>query len=182
MDTEAIFAEYEGAIRRLANKYFAPGMDKEDMAQEARIGLWSAIQDFDEKNGVPFGAFANLVVKRHLMTVITAANRGKHNILNSAASIDKAFSPSARASETVTLGDILPEPSLNPEDRFLAVEGAKGLGTLAKQILSKGEQATFSAFMAGTHYQGKEQGTPEYKAVDNALSRVKRKLRTALAA
>jgi len=59
IEAEALYNEYLHYIKMLASKYASnTGLDEEDLAQEAVIGLARASRDFDEERSLEFKIFA----------------------------------------------------------------------------------------------------------------------------
>jgi len=63
---EALVTDNLGLATALAGRFNIPRVDFEDKVQEARIGLITAAQSFDEGRGVPFGAYATRVIRNRL--------------------------------------------------------------------------------------------------------------------
>lgn len=63
---EALVTDNLGLATALASRFNIPRIDFEDKVQEARIGLLTAAQSFDEGRGVPFGAYATRVIRNRL--------------------------------------------------------------------------------------------------------------------
>lgn len=61
---EQICEENRGFVHWIINTYFPRYSCDEDFFQEAWIGLWEAIKDFDENRGAKFHTFAKIVIKR----------------------------------------------------------------------------------------------------------------------
>lgn len=62
--------------RWLASQFFAAGMDRDDLAQEALIGAWQARQLFDGTQG-GFGPFERLVMRRRILDAVNHARKEK---------------------------------------------------------------------------------------------------------
>jgi RNA polymerase sigma factor (sigma-70 family) len=62
------------------------GLDREDLAQEARIAFLRAIARWRPERG-PFPAFARTCVRNYVLNVLAAAGAGKHQILSHAHAI-----------------------------------------------------------------------------------------------
>lgn len=82
-----IFQSLKRIILYRTKKYFFYGGDKEDVMQEAMIGLFKAINAYDENKTASFRTFALLCIKRHLITTLKNSNSRKNRILNMAISI-----------------------------------------------------------------------------------------------
>lgn len=74
-----------------ARSYFLVGADGEDIIQEGMIGLFKGIRDYDANKNDTFKAFAELCIKRQMITAITAATRQKHTPLNTYVSFHKSI-------------------------------------------------------------------------------------------
>ena len=77
-----IFERYRELIQSKASRFFVIGAEKDDIVQEANIGLYKAIQSFDLEKENSFKTFANLCIERQLITTIKSSNRQKHIPLN----------------------------------------------------------------------------------------------------
>lgn len=74
---ENLIAEFRPFIARAANKFCGRGLewDRDDELSIALIAFNEAIDRFDEKRGVPFPAFARLLIKSRLMDYIRKQSR-----------------------------------------------------------------------------------------------------------
>ena len=84
---EILIARYRRFARAKARGYFLIGGDSDDVEQEALIGLYKAVRDFRPDHQASFRAFAELCIKRQIITAIKTATRHKHQPLNSYLSI-----------------------------------------------------------------------------------------------
>lgn len=173
--TEYILAKYKNLVRSRAKTYFMAGADKEDLVQEGMIGLFKAVRDFDPTKQASFRGFAEICIKRQMITAVKTAARQKHIPLNSYVSLS---TPVYEDDSDRTLVDMLAEKKVvDPEEMFLRREKAEAMEAQIAQKLSALEQTVLSLYMGGMNYQeiAVELGrTP--KSVDNALQRIKRKL------
>lgn len=79
-----ILFKYQGMIwSRIGEKYL-PGAEKEDLYQEAVIGLINAIYAFDSSRNVPFQCFARICVDRRIMSALEHYQSLKYRPLNAA--------------------------------------------------------------------------------------------------
>lgn len=86
----------------IANRYYLPGQERQDVEQEALIGLWIAARGYQPERG-PFKPWASTVIHRRLKTLVAQANCGKNRILTFA---DRDYEPPAidmRAGERLGL-------------------------------------------------------------------------------
>ena len=111
--------KYKNFVRSKARSYFLIGADHEDIVQEGMIGLFKAIRDFKPTRLASFRAFAELCVKRQIITAIKTATRQKHFPLNSYVSLNK---PLYDEESDRTLLDVIEGRVTNPEELFISQE------------------------------------------------------------
>jgi RNA polymerase sporulation-specific sigma factor len=100
--------------------------EREDLAQEARIGLLAAIRAWRPERG-PFPAFATRCVRNQTLLAIQAATRHKHQLLTRALSLHCKYGGDTTTSDdwtARTFCDVLPatDPWTDPEARVLVSE------------------------------------------------------------
>ena len=162
--TDFIINKYKNMVRGKAKSMFILGADKEDIIQEGMIGLYKAVRDFDPGRDASFATFAELCVSRQIYTAIESAGRLKHMPLNSYISIYEE--------------DFQKEGGTNPEEVVLDNENAKDMEKNFENELSHFEKQVLSLKLTGLDYVqiaailGKTS-----KSTDNALQRIKAKLR-----
>lgn len=159
---EELLNRYKSAVRARARKFFLTGGETEDLAQEGMIGLVSAIRDFRADGGKSFKNFAYLCVSRRIYSALRAAGR------------------------TPEYDDLDPDSvseGATPEDFVLAGESLAEFRTKLTGTLSDFEFRVVSLWLDGMSYAAIAQATgKDLKAVDNALSRSRKKLQTAFVA
>ena len=166
--------KYKNFVRSKARSYFLIGADHEDIVQEGMIGLFKAIRDFKPNRLSSFRAFAELCVKRQIITAIKTATRQKHFPLNSYVSLNK---PLYDEESDRTLLDVIEGRVTNPEDLYISQEELEHIQNEINTTLSPLEQQVLAAFLNGKSYQEiAEMLDRHVKSIDNALQRVKRKL------
>ena len=171
---EYILDEYKNFVRSKARSYFLVGADHEDIVQEGMIGLYKAIRDFRPDKQSSFKAFAELCIKRQIITAIKTATRQKHYPLNSYVSLNR---PLFDEESDRTLLDVLEGRITNPEDLYISQEDLSGIRRQLDLLLSPLEQQVLERFLDGKSYQEiAGQLGRHVKSIDNALQRVKRKL------
>ena len=170
-----LMEKYKYLVRKKANAVFLLGGDTDDLVQEGMIGLFKAIRDFDATKQASFRGFAEMCVKRQIITAVKTAARLKHMPLNSYVSLSK---PVYEDDTERTLVDMLAErKSVDPEEMFLRREKAEALEEKIAQKLSPLEQSVLSLYLSGMNYQEIAAGLGRSpKSIDNALQRLKRKL------
>jgi len=167
--------KYSGLVRAKLKSYFLQGAEKEDLMQVGMLGLWEAIMDFREDKDVSFRCFAQMCVQRELITAIKAATRQRQIPLNTSLSLDANVYPD---SPEKSLSDVLPCPrNKNPEEVWTDAEAASYLKRSIRQRLSNFEWRVFKAYLEGMSYNevASRLGC-KVKSIDNALTRIRRKL------
>lgn len=164
---------YRGFARARARSYFLVGADREDLMQEAMIGLYKAVRDFNEDVGAPFRGFAEMCITRQILTAIKAATRQKHGPLNSYVSIS-----APTTGDETTVADVLPTgASSDPAELVISAERILALQRHFDEALSDLEIEVLRLYVDGkTYVEIAAMLDRQVKSVDNALQRIKRKL------
>lgn len=173
--TEYILDKYKNFVKAVVRMYFLVGADRDDVVQEGMIGLFKAIRDFDNTKQTSFKSFAEICVRRQVLTAIKNATRQKHMPLNSYISLSKpAYDDN---SEDTLIDTLTVNESTNPEELFIGKENIEILGVKIEENLSKLEKEVLKMYLNGVSYQeiASIMGRPP-KSIDNALQRVKKKL------
>jgi len=178
---DKILKELESDMKKKINRFYIRGGESADVLQEARIGLWKAIEDFNEDGGMAFRYFAvNLCVPRRLITQISSANRNKFKLQNDAISLSTPVRTEVEDSEQ-SLGDFIQDDESNMLDYILIKEEFEELSRVLNTRLTPLERSVFEKRAEEDSYKdiAKALGqTP--KAVDNALMRIRKKAREVL--
>jgi len=169
-----ILDKYKPLVRKKANTMYLIGGDTDDLIQEGMIGLFKAIRDFNQEKESSFYHFAELCIRRQIYTVVEAYNRKKHAPLNSYVSLY-----SGTNEEGVVLADALTTSAMeNPEQMMIDQESLVLFMERLKEQLSKMECQVLDLYLAGLNYlQIAEEMGKTPKAIDNALQRIKTKIR-----
>ena len=67
---ELLIKKYKNFVRSKARSYFLIGADREDIVQEGMIGLFKAMRDYQPDKVTSFKSFAELCIKRQIITAI----------------------------------------------------------------------------------------------------------------
>ena len=175
-----IMDKYKYLVRSKAKSMYILGADTEDLIQEGMIGLFKAVRDYDCGRDASFFTFAELCISRQMYTAVQAAQRQKHLPLNSYISL------SGEGHDTDTAGGD-PEELLStgqgsdPESLFLDKERMEYLEAQIEKELSAFEKQVLDLYLTGMSYSeiARVLGRDE-KSTDNALQRVKTKIRKIL--
>ncbi len=172
-----ILDRYKPLVRRKANAMYLIGGDTEDLIQEGMVGLFKAIRDYDETKEASFSGFAELCISRQLYSAIEASNRKKHVPLNTYISFYTHTGEDGRPlAETLTADGMD-----NPEQFVIARENLRIFLEDLRMSLSDMEQSVLDEYLSGHNYrQIAEQMGKSPKAIDNALQRIRMKIRQSL--
>ncbi len=176
--TEYLMDKYKNLVRSKASTMFILGADREDLIQEGMIGLFKAVRDYDSGRDASFYTFAELCISRQMYTALQASGRKKHSPLNTYVSIYQGHDEE----EGVELIDALENhKERNPEEILIDKENVAAIEKIIDNDLSAFEKQVLELSMTGMGYVeiAKLLGK-DGKSTDNALSRVKMKIRKAL--
>ena len=167
-----ILEKYKPLVRKKTNALYLIGGENDDLIQEGMIGLYKAIRDYREDHNSSFASFAELCITRQILSAINASRRQKHQPLNSYISLYRTPESGDRE-----LLELIEQPGGDPEERFISRETAAALRRVINTRLTPLERRVTELFLQGMTYRQIADAVPcPIKSVDNALSRVKRKL------
>lgn len=178
--TDHIMNKYKNLVRSKAKSMYILGADSEDLIQEGMIGLFKAIRDYDSGRDASFFTFADLCVSRQMYTAVQASRRQKHIPLNNYISLYGNASEN-RDDEEALVNVLATGSGLNPEELIIDKENVDRLEMLIERELSSFEKQVLDLYLTGMGYQqiAKVLGRDD-KSTDNALQRIKHKLRKAI--
>ncbi len=176
--TEYIIEKYKDLVRRKSKAMYILGADHEDLLQEGMIGLFKAIRDYDAGRDASFYTFAELCVTRQIYTAVQAAGRKKHSFLNSYVSLYGGQAGSEEEGYPELIQELVAEGSRNPEDMVIDRENLESLEMAIEKELSSFEKQVLELCLTGMRYTeiARVLGKTA-KATDNALQRIKTKIR-----
>lgn len=164
---------YRPLIKKCTRPYFLVGGDEEDLIQEGMMGLVTSMQTYSPDRQCTFKSYAELCIKRRILSAIKAANRFKHMPLNYRLSLDEIYSDDEEPNAIIADARY----TLTPEQQIIREEEIQSLRTLSKSLLSSLENKVLELYLDGLSYEeiAKGIGKP-VKSVDSALQRIKKKL------
>ncbi|MDE6747615.1 MAG: RNA polymerase sporulation sigma factor SigH [Lachnospiraceae bacterium] len=178
-----IMNKYKNLVRSKAKSMYILGADGDDLIQEGMIGLFKAIRDFDSGRDASFFTFADLCISRQMYTAVQASRRQKHIPLNTYISLyATSRKDDDHNEEDMALVNILALKSdQSPEEMVIDKENVEQLEKIIEKELSGLEKQVLDLYLTGMSYAqiAKVLGRDE-KSTDNALQRIKNKLRKAL--
>lgn len=172
-----LISRYQYLAHVKARSYFLPGAEHEDTVQEGMIGLFKAIRDYKEDELCSFRSFAILCITRQIITAVKTFARKKHNPLSSYQSLD-AQVPDESILDNLASHNAPREKSVDPLELFIHEEELDNVISILRDKLSDLEWSVFVEYLDGKSYQEIAEAIGcETKVVDNALCRIKQKIR-----
>ena len=171
--------KYKHLVRKKAKVMFLIGGDTDDLIQEGMIGLFKAIRDYRPEKESSFYHFAELCISRQMYTAVQASGRKKHMPLNTYISLSGETTHTDEQKENVPLENVLQSGQLSdPEKMLIDRENVEYIEQMIQSRLSSFEKQVLDLYLTGMGYVeiAKVLGRDE-KSTDNALSRLKSKLR-----
>ena len=167
---EFLIDKYKELVKKRAHLYFIVGGDRDDVIQEGMIGIFKAIQSFDEEKEASFRTYVQTCIKGQIFNAIKGANRLKHQPLNESISIDEEGEN--RLDQIIIQG-----AEADPEERLILKELLELLMDDQKKGFSKAEGEVLDLMLEGHNRKeiSKILDKP-YKSIDNTMQRIKKKI------
>ena len=157
---EEITRRYQGLIYVIAKDFSYPGFDSNDFFQLGLMGLYSACKTYNANGKVSFKNYAALCIKRRYTSLVRSLLSKKSVPADAVVSVDESDS------------DIQ-----NPEYLLLNRENDEEFFKSVRVKLSYMEFAVMKEYVTGKTYKEiAEKLGLSFKAVDNALVRIRKKL------
>lgn len=171
---EYLLNKYKDLVNAKVSKYFIIGAEREDMIQEGLIGLFKAVRNFDPDKQNSFSSFANLCVKRQMITAIKTSNRQKHIPLNSSVSLNNAVYDE---DDDTSFMDVLNANTVeDPLDTITKKEYYKFIEGKIDKELSEFEKKVLYRLARGESYVSiADKLDAPVKSIDNAIQRIRKK-------
>lgn len=163
-----LMEKYKTMVRAKARAMYLIGGDTDDLIQEGMIGLFKAVRKYDKDREAAFRTYANRCVDGQMYKAIEASKCQKHQPLNSYISL------SEESSEEILLN----QWEESPEVILLDQEKADHRMERIQKVLSPFEKHVLELHLKGfTYIQIAEMMDKPAKSIDNALQRIKAKVR-----
>ena len=170
---EFIIDKYNDIVNIKASKFFANGVEREDIIQEGLIGLYKATKSYNVQKQNSFKSFANLCIERQLITSIKSANRQKNIPLNSAFSLN---APVYEDDDMDVLGVIDNKTAEDPLETITKKEYLDFIEKKMDESLSDFEKKVLVEYKKGKSYNDiAVKVNSKIKSVDTAIQRIKKK-------
>ena len=176
-----IISKYKYLVIRAAKAIYLIGGENDDLIQEGMIGLFKAVRDFDTNQETSFYSFAELCISRQMYTAIKLSQRQKHMPLNSYVSLYDIKKTDYDDKQAPLIEQLETESNSNPEELFLDKERMRMLVEQLNERLSDMEWRVLHLHLQGEDYRSiAELLDKSPKSIDNALQRIRQKMRTIL--
>ena len=154
---------YMPLIKRKAGRYGSLGLETEDLIQEGLVGLIKAVRHYDAGRNSSFGYFASVCISSSISNAVAYALSGKNRPMRNYSSI-----------EEIMLAEDDPQSSLIRREEMTSLMNG------ITKMLSPLEKDVLRLYLSGYTYRtiAEDLGCG-VKSVDNALMRIRKKLRTA---
>ena len=163
-----LIAKITPIAKAKAGKYDGPRLSADDLVQEGMLGFLDAVKSFRPEKGVPFKAYAETCINNRIISAVRASLNNKNAALTIAVSIDDESS------------DIFSRSS-DPAVIFADKHGSELLKKIISDDLSGFERQVIELRLLDQSYaQIAASLDCSEKAVDNALQRIRKKIRSRL--
>lgn len=166
---ETLLQWYRPLVQQVAHRYYLPDGDSEDVLQIGMIGLWQAIVRYNPERSASFASFARLCIQRQILSAIRRATRMVCIPFPPCPDPDTEDYWANLMESAPSALDLLIEREQVQE---LEQRLSNRLSTLEAQVLELWSQRRTYREIAAVLGCSR-------KAVDNALTRIKRKVRRA---
>lgn len=174
---ECLMNRYENLvkIKVISGNFIINGAERDDIMQEARIGLYQAIKGYKLDENSSFKTFANICITRRLIDTIKTANRQKNIALNTSLSLSSSAYEDNNSLTLEEMYDVANDD--DPLDIILKKEKYNDVKKLINETSSQIQKQIFPLYEEGKSYKeiASELGI-SVKKVDNAIQRMKKNL------
>ena len=179
---EELIERYKDAVRAKAHLYFLLGGDESDLVQEGTIGLFGAIRSYSADKGTSFRTYADICINSRILNAVKAAAREKHKPLNTSLSLDAPLAAAGEGEDAISLGESIPgSASAEPEAAALRSELFEFISNPNPALFSELESSVLKRMLSGESYSSAAEALGiTKKAYDNAVQRIRRKIREQL--
>lgn len=165
-----LLARYVNLINRRVSGVGITGADKDDLRQEAYMGLYNAVRTYNPAKSASFSGYASACIGNSIKNLIAAASTQKAKLYRQTIPIDEIENMNLRAGDNA-----------NPESLYLDKEAYGDLEGLINENLSGFEKDVLFSYLSGRDYKDiAVKLDSSQKSVDNALQRARRKLKAVL--
>lgn len=153
--------------RAKASGFANARISNEDLVQEGMLGFLDAVKSFDPSKGVPFRAFAETCINNRIISAVRMNFNSKNVALSNAVSFEAESVEFASDSDPA---DIISDKF---ETEYLSELLSSGLSDFEKKVIDL-------RLLGKSYSQIAKELCRSEKAVDNAIQRIKSKMRRKL--
>ncbi len=175
-----LFNKYKDKIDFLIRKYSTIaknlGVDITDLNQEALVGFTDAILNYNSNKDATLSTFICLCVERKIKKACIKASNNKHRTINDALSLEYFYDDI-----DASLKELIEDNNSDPLNKIEEQETYEELLSEIKASLTSAEDEVFDLLIMGLNYRDiAEILEKENKQIDNAIQRIKMKIRKIL--
>ena len=172
--TDFLLKKFTPYVKNISRRFFLLGGDAEDVVQEGMIGLFKAINTFNNKSG--FRSYVFLCVKNEIISAIRRSNSNKNQPLNKYVSLT-AYTDSDIDKSAISMGR-----EESPETIVINLENSEEFKSKVEDSLSKLENKVMDLYLDGFSYLeiGEKTGKTA-KSIDNTMQRIRKKISNIIA-
>lgn len=161
-----LLSRYEPFIRARSGSSGGACAEPDDLMQEGRMGLLSAVKSYQPDAGASFKTFAQLCINRQILSATRRASNKKNAPMRGYLPLDEAIS-----------NEIAGSSDQNPEDVVILRERLRAVKEALSGLFTPFERRLFSLYLGGLSYRDiSKELKVSPKKIDNSLQQIKRKL------
>ena len=139
------------------------------------LGLNLPLKNNDQNKDASFYTYARKCIERKIISLVVSTCRLKHKILNDSVSFE------IKTNETDVFEMVVGDNSYNPEDMMINYETETEIIEKAHNLLTDLEKQVFDLKISGFNYKEiAEILEKDPKTIDNAIQRLKQKMKKAI--
>lgn len=167
--TAEMLPHFEFFVQYLCKRFFLPGAETEDLAQEARSGLSHAGETYKPEQGTSYYDYTTMCMRNSVLAAVRKATREKQKVLSEASSLDAIHTH--------------PAYGITPDRVVASKLLMEGLFRWMDREMSKLEANTLRHWLQGTGVSElSERWRLDAKKIENALFRARKKAKDFLKA
>ena len=167
-ERKALYNKYNPFIKSVVSKMVKycknTGLEENDLYQEGMLGLTNAIKNYDETKDNKFYTYAKTCIEKKIISAIVASKRIKHRAMNESIFIDDADNSIFKID--------------GPEEMIIDIENeTEMLNNIRNELTDFEDQVLLLKIGGLKKKEISEVLERDDKAVDNALQRIRVKVR-----
>ncbi len=150
------------------------GINKDDLFQEGMCGLMEAIECYRDELAVPFKNFACLCIERQIRSLIRKYKGQSYSLIHSSLPLDKVISEDDHLLVMDTIASR--DSESDPVWQFYYKESCDFLAKTTQQLNQLEKKVLYLRYLGYTYNEIAKTCDCNFKAVDNTLQKIKRKI------